>query len=114
MMAIARWEKPVDALVTKGLMVRGDRFNNFITDAGRAAIAEAEKQDDGAYRQILQQGISLRNQQTQAHLSIEQAAKNLVIAAKASALATGDTPQAAVEKWMPEIHRRALELLARS
>lgn len=112
--AIAKWEKPIESLVVRGLMQRGDKFNNFITSAGRVTIAEAEKQDDEAYRQILERGRNLTNQHEQVRQSVEQAATHLMFAARASCLATGDTPQAAVEKWMPEIHKRALELLAQS
>lgn len=108
MMAIALWEKPIDSLVAKGLMERGDKFNNFITPAGRALIKETE---DEPYRQILEVGINLRNQQEQARASVEQAAMHLMLAAKASALATGDTPQAAAASWSPKILERALELL---
>lgn len=108
LMAIARWEKPIESLVAKGLMERGDKFNNFITDAGRAAIKETE---DEPYRKMLEVGVNLRNQQEQARASVEQAATHLMFAAKASALVTGDTPQAAAASWSPKILERTLELL---
>ena len=108
MMAIARWEKPIDALVARGLMQRGDKFNNFITPAGRAAIKQVE---DEPYRQMLEAGLNLRNQQEQARASVEQAAMHLMYAARASALATGDTPEFAAQSWSPKILERAIELL---
>lgn len=108
MMAIGRWEKSIDSLVQKGLMERGDKWNNWITPAGREAIKEAE---DEPYRKILEVGINLRNQQEQARASVEQAATHLMFAAKASALATGDSPQAAAASWSPKVLERALELL---
>lgn len=92
-------------------MERGDKWNNFITPAGRAALAQADKQEDNAYREILTQGINLRNQQEQARASIEQAAMHLMFAAKASALATGHTPQAAATSWSSKVLERTLELL---
>ena len=89
-------------------MERGDKWNNWITPAGRAAIKQAE---DEPYRQMLEAGLNLRNQQEQARASVEQAAMHLMYAAKASALATGDTPEVAAQSWSPKILERAIELL---
>lgn len=107
MIAIARWEKPIDSLVAKGLMVRHDKHNNLITNAGREAIAEDE---DKPYRDLLETGIKLRNAHEQARQSAEQAAQHLALAARASA-ATGNSPQYAAEQWAKVVLDRALELL---
>ncbi len=38
MMPIARWEKPVNDLVERGLLHRHDKFNNTITENGKEAL----------------------------------------------------------------------------
>lgn len=107
-MAIARWEKPVESLIQKGLMVRGDKWNNWITSAGRAAIKEVE---DEPYRQMLETAAKVRNAQMQTAQSTEQAAQHLVIAAKASNLVTGDSFEHSAREWSRIALERALELL---
>lgn len=47
MMPIGRWEKSVENLVKRGFLERHDKFNNTITEAGRAAL-EAEEADADA------------------------------------------------------------------
>lgn len=111
MMAIARWEKPIESLVAKGLMQRGDQFNNWITPKGRAAINEPDTEEDEAYRQILTKGAQVRDARQQAQASVEQAAMHLSLAAKASAVATGDTLENAARAWSSVVLERALELL---
>ncbi len=107
--AIARWEKPIESLIQKGYLVRGDKFNNFITDAGRKLAKETE---DEPYRQMLEIGIRVRNAHTQTAMSAEQAAQHLVLAAKSSALATGDSLEHSAREWSRIALERALELLA--
>jgi hypothetical protein len=51
--AIGRWEEPCDRLVSLGLLSRGDKFNNFITAAGRAAVEAAEAGEDEAFARAL-------------------------------------------------------------
>lgn len=114
MMAIARWEKPVESLIQKGLMRRGDKFNNFITQAGRIALGAAfpgTVYGDEAYRQILETAAKVRNAQTQAAQSAEQVAQHLVIAAKASHAVTGDSLEHSAREWSRIALERALELL---
>ncbi len=58
MMAIGRWQKPIESLLQKGYMQSrgGDNFNCIITDAGRAACEARDKQDqddlDNEFRKI--------------------------------------------------------------
>lgn len=56
MAAIGRWEKPTEHLVELGLMERGDKFNNFITAAGRAALDWIERAEDEAFDRALRRG----------------------------------------------------------
>lgn len=111
MMAIARWEMPVNSLVQKGLMQRGDQFNNWITAKGREALGVSDEEDNELYRQILTKGAQVRDARQQAQASVEQAAMHLSLAAKASAVATGDTVQAAARAWSSVVLEKALELL---
>lgn len=115
MMAIARWEKPTDSLVAKGLLTRRDKLNHEITDAGRKAVKERAKGDDKAFddaaRNWLNQGIQQRNLQTQAYHSLEQAAIHLSHLIRTSCLATGDTPEAALRNWLPILSEKVQEKL---
>ena len=47
MMAIGRWQKPIESLLQKGYMQSrgGDNFNCVITPAGRAACEARDRQD---------------------------------------------------------------------
>ena len=45
MMAIGRWEKPVKRLTTLGYLRAADKFNYFITDAGRQRWSREEAQE---------------------------------------------------------------------
>ena len=60
MMAIGRWQKPIERLLQKGYMQSrgGDNFNCIITPAGRAACEarDAQDQDDfvNAFRKVAQ------------------------------------------------------------
>ena len=47
--AIGRWEKPIDDLVEKGLLRRGDKFNNTITPEGRKAVEAEDRSRVGAF-----------------------------------------------------------------
>lgn len=111
MMAIARWEAPTESLVAKGLMQRADKFNNFITPAGREALKGIEQADDANFREIAGKMINVHNCRVQARMSAEQAAHHLSLAARASASATGDTLEAAARAWSKVVLDAALELL---
>lgn len=111
MLPIGRWEPSVKSLVAKGFLHAQDKFNNTITDAGREALAARDKEDEAGFRQILESGAKISNARTQAMQSVEQAAVHLAMAARASSIATGDTEQISVERWTPEVVKRAFELL---
>ena len=111
MIPIGRWEQPVKSLAAKGLLHANDSVNYVITPSGRVALADRHRADDKAYTQVLEIGHKIANARTQAQQSIEQAAQHLSFAAKASAIATGDTPEQAARNWHEHVLRRCLELL---
>lgn len=53
MAPIGRWKAPILSLLEKGLMQRLDDVNYTITDAGRAARATQDEEDDTAIRDAL-------------------------------------------------------------
>lgn len=108
MMAVARWEKPIESLVAKGLMCRHDKFNHVITPEGREAIKGVE---DEPYRQMLDLGVQIRNAREQARQLVEQAANHLVLAARASSVATGETHETSAMWLNKNVLERALALL---
>lgn len=110
MMAIAHWKAPVESLVQKGYLQSrgGDNFNCVITNAGRAAVKEAE---DAPLRAMIEAGSIVGASQKLIRDHAEQAAQLLVKAARASHSATGDAPEYAAEKWSGIILRRALEII---
>ena len=48
---IGRWEQPILSLTERGLMKRNDAVNYVITDKGRVAVAQEEKERDDDFRQ---------------------------------------------------------------
>lgn len=110
-MAIARWEKPTDNLVAKGLLTRHDKFNHSITASGKKVLAELEKEEDeSVFRPMATQLVGTMQAQKSAAQSAEQAAQHLLAAARASQPATGDSLEQAIQKWHALILPRALEL----
>lgn len=108
--AIARWEKLIDDLVGRGLMQRLNKHNNVITLAGQQALEQYEKGTDEDLRQVLGFAQQIANVRTQASLSGEQAANHLLIAARASSAATGDSLESAIRKWGAVAIERAIEM----
>lgn len=106
--AIGRWEKPLDALVERGLARRLDKFNNIITTEGKKALGAREKGDEAALKQLIPQ---INSAQTQARSHVEAAAQHLARAAQVSAPVTGDDPNTALLSWNIECLKRARELL---
>lgn len=111
MMPIGRWEKPVISLVAKGLMKSNDKFNNVITDAGREAIKQRDKDDDKVYRDILVKSGQIADARNHAAGAVEEAARHLVSAVKASSMATGHASSHALDEWMRVLKDRCKELL---
>ena len=106
--AIGHWEKPLDALVERGLARRLDKFNNIITTEGTKALGAREQADDEALKSLVPQIATAQNT---ARSHVEAAAQHLCRAAQASASMTGDTPEVALMTWNLECLKRARELL---
>jgi hypothetical protein len=111
MAPIGRWEQPVYALARRGLLFKHDAVNYTITSLGKTALANREQDDDRALGMALQKVARAPQVQSTTQDFAEQAAHHLVDAAKASAVVTGDTPEAAAEKWGALIVKRAKDLL---
>lgn len=111
MIPIGRWEQPVKALAERGLMCRIDSANYVITNAGREAIKQRDKQDDQELRAALKAGHWARDVQENIQAFVEDTAQKLARAAGASAKITGDSHERTVKRWGDEIVLRALELM---
>lgn len=108
MMPIGRWEAPVESLVHKGYLRRVDRFNNYITDAGRKAAEETEKAN---FKAVINTNLNISDVQNQARARAEELAVLLAELSNYSAAATGDMPMTALRNWGKIILERAKELL---
>lgn len=108
MLAIARWEQPIDHLVELGLMQRFDKFNNVITPKGREAIAKDIAQVDLAFATT---AIDVHNAQTSYKNAMEFSAQQLANAARQKQLLTGQFPNKCAYDLAQEVLRRALEIL---
>lgn len=108
MMPIGRWEKPIQSLLAKGYMRANDKFNNFITDAGRKAVTRDE--DDTA-RQMIEANNNLVTGKQQARSQAEAIAVQLVDLVELSIKITGDSRQDSLRRWSDMIEMRAQELM---
>lgn len=108
MLAIGRWEKPIDRLVELGLLTRFDKFNHQITSKGKLEAERLLADTDDAYAKA---AIDVHNAQTQYKLSMDQAAQQLVNAAKCKQLLTGQFPNQCAYGLAQEILQLALAKL---
>lgn len=109
MMAIGKWQSVVNGLVEKGLMHRHDQFNNTISSKGRQALfAHEEKVDLG----IIEAANKVALAKSQAQFAAEEAARQLVIASRATNAATGQATVEAANTWAHLILQKALEKLS--
>lgn len=108
MMAIGRWEAPVNSLVARGYLKQHDKFNNSITDAGRQAVNQDEDDD---IRAMITVNNAIANGRQKTREAAEAIAVQLVDLAEASSRITGDSKRDALEKWSRQILTRALEIM---
>lgn len=108
MMPIGRWEAPVKSLLARGYLHAGDKFNNFITDAGRRAV---NKDEDDTVRQMLNLNNTIVEQKTKLRGDVEQITTQLVDIAESTHAVTGEPKKEALERWARIILTRALELI---
>ena len=111
LIAIGRWEKPIDSLVKRGLLHANDKFNNVITDAGAKALEGHERNEDAVLLKVINKQLEAQHTQTNIQTFAEQAAQLLAQAARTSAEVTGDTETWAADQWGQVIIKRARELL---
>jgi len=95
MIPIGRWESPTKSLAEKGLLRKIDDVNYVITSAGADA---AEKHDKADFQALFDASNKLHNASAQYQQSCREAAKHLVVAAKAAAIVTGVSPVEALKK----------------
>jgi hypothetical protein len=108
MMPIGRWEAPVASLVAKGYLHSNDKFNNFITDAGRKA---AEAQDNANIRELTETYYTVERSHEAARSRAEELANLLAELATYSSTITGDDKVKALREWARTILTRALEMV---
>jgi DNA-binding TFAR19-related protein (PDSD5 family) len=108
MLAIARWEKPIDHLVELGLMRRLDKFNNLITANGKQVLEMALEGQHHEYTR-LSNDVALAKQDYANEM--EQAAQHLANATRVKQRLTGQFPNQAAYGLAQEALRRALEIL---
>lgn len=118
MMPIGRWKPAVESLVAKGLLRprshAGDPtgyFNHHITEAGKAAVVEADKEDDAALGRLIEASSRVGHAQKKARSSAEQIAVQLVDLVEASIAVTGDSKEHALREWGRVVLERALEMV---
>ena len=108
MMPIGRWEAPVESLIHKGFLKRVDKFNNYITDAGRKA---AEQTENANFKAVIDTRNQIVQAQEKAKARAEELAVLLAELAHFSSTASGDMPMTALRNWGKIILERAKELL---
>lgn len=108
MMPIGRWEAPVKSLLARGYLHANDKFNNFITDAGRRAV---NKDEDDTIRQMIGLNNTIVEQKTKLRGNAEQIATQLVDIAESTHAVTGEPKKEALERWARIILTRALEMI---
>lgn len=106
--AIGRWEQPIERLLALGLLQRRDKFNNFITEAGRKAIGEANDAVDDTFARAI---IGAHNARVQYRNMGEEVANGLAVMVTESAAATGDNLDVAMSRCVAAVRKRALEIL---
>jgi len=111
MIPIGRWERPVKALAERGLLNRLNEANYVITEAGRLAVRERDRQDDKLLADVINKRNAVVRAQEDAAKVAEKIAKELALLVKLSCSVTGDSPHFALDQWSKVIFDRAKELI---
>lgn len=118
MAPIGRWKAPVESLAAKGFLKPhchpGDptgHFNMHITDAGKDAAVELDREDDVALGQLLETASRTGHIQHKCAAHAEQIAVQMVDLVELSIQATGDSKEFTAKHWNGVIGRRVLEML---
>lgn len=118
MAPIGRWKAPTESLAAKGFLKPrchpGDTtgyFNHHITDAGKDAAVEMDREDDAALGQLLTAASRTGNIQRKCASHAEQIAVQMVDLVELAAQATGGSKADTAKQWGEVIGRRVLEML---
>lgn len=118
MAPIGRWKAPTESLVEKGFLKPrphpGDLdgyFNMHITDAGKDAAVDLDREDDAAFGQILELSSKVGHIQRKCQAHAEQIAVQMVDLIELSMQATGNGKLAEAKRWGEVIGKRVLEML---
>ena len=106
MMPIGRWEQPVEHLVELGFLDGPDRFNRYITDAGRKALeADVDKADDAFAKQL----IALHNARIQYKEKMRRLTAELVEIVKEVVAVRGQTFRQTLSEILRAVEELALQ-----
>lgn len=118
MAPIGRWKEPTESLVKKGFLKPrcqlGDPtsyFNMHITDAGKDAAIELDRDHDAALGRILEMSGRGTHIQHKCASHAEQIAVQMVDLIELSVQATGNGKLAEAKRWGEVIGKRVLEML---
>lgn len=118
MAPIGRWEKPTLSLVAKGFLRPrphpGDpdgHFNHHITDAGKDAAVELDREYDAALGELLNVASRTGHVQRKCAAHAEQIAVQMVDLIELSITATGASKIDTAKQWGEVIGKRVLEML---
>lgn len=107
-----RWYAPLTSLHEHGYTRNIGNENYVINASGTAALAEHEKSLDGDLGRLIESHGKINNARHHMQSCMNDAANALVAAARAGAAATGESPQGALIKIMPEVEAAVKRALA--
>jgi len=96
MMPIGRWEAPVESLIKKGYLHRADKFNNYITDAGRHAV---QLQEDANIESLVEATNQIVSAQEKCAARGREISALLAELATFSAAVTGAAKMTELKRW---------------
>lgn len=118
MAPIGRWKEPTESLVAKGLLRPrphpGDPtgyFNMHITEAGKNAAVELDREDDAALGWLLEVASTTGHIQVKCAAHAEQIAVQMVDLVELSVQATGGLKLDEAKRWGEMIGNRVKEML---
>lgn len=118
MMPIGRWKEPMLSLVAKGFLRPhphpGDptgHFNHRITDAGKDAAVDLDRENDAALGQMIELSSKVGHIQRKCAAHAEQIAVQMVDLIELSITVTGSSKADTAKQWGEVISKRVLEML---
>lgn len=118
MAPVGRWKAPTESLVAKGFLKprphSGDPdgyFNMHITDIGKDAAVELDREDDIALGELLNVASRTGHVQRKCAAHAEQIAVQMVDLIELSITATGASKIGTAKQWGEVIGKRVMEML---